>query len=145
MKYSYGPKPTEIESSKQVTYKSSKTFERNSNVSFVYSIPRQKALKKLHRKARHHIRKLARSSFNCTYSDCYPPSKDLLLGRKRFLFANSTCGYSQPDNYCVLGYVLQQHQKLNQAEAFFKYVRVDRVLPTRCFMCDSTTTSYDHR
>ena len=89
---------------------------------------------------RHGLGKLTRASFNCTNSDCYPPAGDLILGRKKLLYANSTCGSSYPEKYCILGETFEKHSKAYPIEAFFHHLNIDRINPTRCFLCDSRWT-----
>ena len=40
---------------------------------------------------------------NCDEQTCFPPQGNLLIGRKKFLYASSTCGLMQPETFCVLG------------------------------------------
>ncbi len=92
------------------------------------------------------LKTLTRASFNCTNSDCYPPTSDLLLGRKKFLHASSTCGNKKtPDKYCVLGYILQQSHNQKSSETFLHYLSIDRRLSSRCFLCDSNSPSDNHK
>jgi len=92
---------------------------------------------------RKNLKILTRASFNCTDSDCYPPSSDLLLGRKKFLYASSTCGdNNSPDKYCVFDNIYQGSQK---ASDILNFLNADRNLPSRCFLCDSHSRIYNHR
>ncbi len=74
------------------------------------------------------LRNLTNHRTDCQQADCYPPSKDLLLGRSKFLYASSTCGLTQPQPFCVLG------SKKNKPSS-------------RCYTCDSTNSSsrFSHR
>jgi len=40
---------------------------------------------------------------NCTHQVCFPPIGNLLIGRRNFLFANSTCGLYNAERFCILG------------------------------------------
>ncbi len=66
------------------------------------------------------IKNLTNIRINCSLSDCYPPSQDILFGRSRFLFASSTCGLNKPEHFCIL------NKKINNQE-----------YSKRCYTCDS--------
>lgn len=108
-------------------------------VSYIKSAPSFKQTSQ-YRQTRHYLRKLTRATFNCTNSDCYPPSSELLLGRKKFLYTNSTCGLTRAEKYCVLGYIFQKPKSIS-TEILFNYLNYDRVMSNRCFRCDSTVGS----
>uniref|UniRef100_A0A8C6LT04 Laminin N-terminal domain-containing protein n=1 Tax=Nothobranchius furzeri TaxID=105023 RepID=A0A8C6LT04_NOTFU len=38
---------------------------------------------------------------DCSLGACYPPSRDLLLGRSHLLHASSTCGLDASEIYCT--------------------------------------------
>lgn len=40
---------------------------------------------------------------NCTRQVCFPPIGNLLIGRRNFLFASSTCGLENAERFCILG------------------------------------------
>ena len=40
---------------------------------------------------------------NCTHQVCFPPIGNLLIGRRNFLYANSTCGLHNAERFCILG------------------------------------------
>lgn len=40
---------------------------------------------------------------NCTHQVCFPPIGNLLIGRRNFLFASSTCGIENAERFCILG------------------------------------------
>ena len=40
---------------------------------------------------------------NCTHQVCFPPIGNLLIGRRNFLYANSTCGLYNAELFCILG------------------------------------------
>uniref|UniRef100_A0A8C5T7E1 Laminin subunit beta 3 n=1 Tax=Malurus cyaneus samueli TaxID=2593467 RepID=A0A8C5T7E1_9PASS len=45
--------------------------------------------------------RLVRAQRSCSQGACYPPARDLLLGRAAGLRASSTCGLSKPETYCT--------------------------------------------
>ena len=45
---------------------------------------------------------------DCKY-DCYPPIQDLVIGRNRFLYTDSTCGINLQEYYCVLNLISQYY------------------------------------
>ena len=73
------------------------------------------------------LRNLTNHRTDCQRSDCYPPTKDLLLGRSKFLYASSTCGLTQPEYFCVLGSKKKQNSSQHTS--------------SRCYACDSTNSS----
>ena len=61
---------------------------------------------------------------NCSSQACYPPIKNLLIGRKKFLFASSTCGLNAPQRFCTLG----SANKLQRSASYTS---------ANCMVCDS--------
>lgn len=49
------------------------------------------------------LRHLNAKKTPCGVNECYPPIGDLLLGRKKYLYASSTCGLDQASRYCKIG------------------------------------------
>ena len=72
---------------------------------------------------------------NCTFHACYPPIKNLLVGRKKFLYASSTCGLEIPERFCILGHI--PRDSVFDSNSFLTYIVNDRVMPSHCFTCDS--------
>ena len=44
---------------------------------------------------------------NCSFHACYAPIRNLLIGRKKFIYASSTCGLKMPERFCILGTVFK--------------------------------------
>ena len=89
------------------------------------------------RKLRSHLSRLIKIPRDCVLSDCYPISSDLLLGRKKFLYANSTCGLKHPEEYCELGYRPRENIAAFPIETLYFPYKIERVLSTRCSICNS--------
>jgi hypothetical protein len=74
-------------------------------------------------------------------NECLPETGDLLIGRKNFLFASSTCGLNGPERYCVIS--------SKDSEGFYDQNPSNR--KGSCFVCDSTENfnrtinRYSHR
>jgi coxsackievirus/adenovirus receptor len=77
---------------------------------------------------------------------CFPPQDNLLIGRKKFLYASSTCGLERPEHFCVLGGFspkknLKSHRSssyLRPAKEHFILVVNNNIQKTPvCEICDS--------
>jgi G3E family GTPase len=77
---------------------------------------------------------------SCLGRDCHPQNGDLLVGRKKFLYASSTCGVKKPEYFCVYDYMIRSN--IYNTQAFLAFIRknVDnnqKHLNKKCFICDS--------
>lgn len=80
---------------------------------------------------------------NCSYHACYAPIRNLLVGRKKFIYASSTCGQRIPERFCILGYTPTLRRDTSDSRSFLSFVFNDRIMPSACFTCDSRDT-YEH-
>lgn len=85
---------------------------------------------------------------NCTNQACYPKIGNLLIGRKKYLYASSTCGLSKVDTFCILGLLSTTSENSGQSSSASQYGSFGSFLtlsqnnieisPTACYHCDST-------
>lgn len=71
---------------------------------------------------------------NCTDQACYPPIKNILIGRKKFLYASSTCGLYLPERFCLLSNLPSRNQ---MADKFFNFFVNNKSVASNCMTCDS--------
>lgn len=70
---------------------------------------------------------------NCTHQVCFPPIGNLLIGRRNFLYANSTCGLENAERFCILG---DSFSPISH-DSFFMLVENEVEKRSRCLVCDS--------
>ena len=57
---------------------------------------------------------------NCSYHACYAPIRNLLVGRQKFIYSNSTCGLVMPERFCILGYMPSHDSFANTRNGYLK-------------------------
>ena len=87
-------------------------------------------------------RQQRKKAADCENKICQVPTGDLLAGRRKFLYASSTCGSTDPERYCVIG--LQQrpiirHNRINvkQPKKVVDKRNADSKASPNCDICDS--------
>lgn len=100
------------------------------------------------------------SKNTCENQACYPPIKNLLVGRKKYLFASSTCGLKQSEQYCTWSSsptssslidtsLTMSNLRQNYILPFYSFLNENTSRGVFCYICDSSETNhineYSHR
>lgn len=64
---------------------------------------------------------------SCEHGSCYPPTGNLLIGRRSQLRATSTCGLQKPERFCITSEIISHLKKTH-----------------KCFYCDASRPNQQH-